>query len=131
MPFFKGHYFHYRPNQNIERYIENAVGVSFFSALFTLLPMLLVLLTIGILNYRNIKKGRYVTLFLMIQILMAVLTYIVIQGEVREMDEVFIAGLLISIVSLLTWTVIFLVRKPVQLSRIRDEKLLDEDMEKG
>lgn len=131
MPFFKGHLFSNWVDQGLERYLGNVAGIVILSAFFTALPMLLVLLKIGILNSKNLKKGRYATIFLIIQVLMAIITYVVIGGEFGSMDEIFLAGLLISISSILCWSVTFLIRKPTPISRIRDEKLLDEDMEKG
>lgn len=126
LPFFKVYYWSYDLSEPIDEYFTNVIGVGVLSTMFTFLPMLVVLLILWRFNNMSLSRRAYALLFCLLQVVMAIVTYIFIGqgGELRTV--VFTAGCVITVLSLATWSVTFLLRRKTTDFKMVTE-LIDED----
>lgn len=126
LPFFDVEYWTYHMSEPIKTYFFKAADVGTLSAIFTFLPMLVILLILWGMNNMSLQRRTYWLLFSIQQAVMAVVTFMMIdeKGELR--DVVFTAGCVITVLSLATWGVTFLLRRKTTDSKLVTE-LIDED----
>lgn len=126
LPFFKVEYWTYHISEPLETYFYKVADVGFLSAIFTFLPLLVILIILWGMNNMSLQRRTYWLLFSIQQVVMAVVTFIIIdeKGELR--DVVFTAGCVITVLSLATWSLTFMLRNKMTDSKVVSG-LIDED----